>query len=155
MSDQQGVQAMGGKRILQMLLTSLVVHPRSLASGWRGGHGQVEEPAGCLILAFFARVGFPRKSVPWGLYPDDSVTGARPALSHRTRKDGAPSGIPRTEDGPPALNHFPQKQVSFSDGWPIQARFWLEWGSSTAGRSFLVAPSCFRAVDVNSIPQRP
>ena len=31
MSDQQSVQAMGGKRILQTLLPALVVHPRSLA----------------------------------------------------------------------------------------------------------------------------
>ena len=39
MSDQQSVQAMGGKRILQTLLAASMVHPRSLATAWRGGHG--------------------------------------------------------------------------------------------------------------------
>src|SRR5438477_2431576 len=37
-------------------------------------------------------------------------------------------------------------RVNPKDGWPIQARFWLEWGSSTAGQSLPVARSRFRAV---------
>ena len=39
MGDQQRVQAMVGKRILQALLAASMVHPRSLATAWRGGHG--------------------------------------------------------------------------------------------------------------------
>jgi hypothetical protein len=31
--------------------------------------------------------------------------------------------------------------VTRVDGWPTQARFWLEWGSSTAGQSFPAARS--------------
>ena len=38
MSDQQSVQAMGRKRILQTLLTAAMVHARSLASGWCAWH---------------------------------------------------------------------------------------------------------------------
>jgi hypothetical protein len=40
-------------------------------------------------------------------------------------------------------------------GWPIQARFWLEWGSSTAGQSLPAARSRFRAVHSDSISTRP
>jgi|HubBroStandDraft_6_1064221.scaffolds.fasta_scaffold01994_8 hypothetical protein len=39
--------------------------------------------------------------------------------------------------------------------WPTQARFWLESGSSAAGRSLPVALSCFRAVNSHSIPAHP
>ena len=28
------------------------------------------------------------------------------------------------------------QEVIREDGWPTQARFWLEWGSSTAGKVF-------------------
>ena len=31
-------------------------------------------------------------------------------------------------------------------GWPTQARFWLEWGSSTAGQSLPAASSRFRVL---------
>jgi hypothetical protein len=40
-------------------------------------------------------------------------------------------------------------------GWPIQARFWLEWGSSIAGQSLPAARSRFRAVHSDSISIRP
>ena len=33
------------------------------------------------------------------------------------------------------------------DRWPIQARFWLEWGSSTLERSSPLVLSSFRVVD--------
>jgi hypothetical protein len=36
-------------------------------------------------------------------------------------------------------------------GWPTQAWFWLEWGSSIAGQSLPAALSCFRVVDSDSI----
>jgi hypothetical protein len=39
--------------------------------------------------------------------------------------------------------------------WPTQARFWLEWGSSTAGQSVPAARSRFRAVHSDSISTRP
>jgi hypothetical protein len=39
--------------------------------------------------------------------------------------------------------------------WPIQAWFWLEWGSSTAGQSLPAARSRFRAVHSDSISTRP
>jgi hypothetical protein len=39
MHDQQRVQVMVGKRTLQALLTASMVHPRSLATAWRAGHG--------------------------------------------------------------------------------------------------------------------
>jgi hypothetical protein len=42
-----------------------------------------------------------------------------------------------------------------SDGCPIQARFWLEWGSSMAGGSLLSARSRFLAVHSDSISTRP
>jgi hypothetical protein len=47
----------------------------------------------------------------------------------------------------PCVNplHYP------TGGWPIQARFWLEWGSSTAGRSLPAARSRFRVVHFDSI----
>jgi hypothetical protein len=32
------------------------------------------------------------------------------------------------------------------DGWPIQARFWLEWDISTAGLSLPAARSRFRVI---------
>jgi len=38
-----------------------------------------------------------------------------------------------------------------TDWCPIQARFWLEWGSSTAGQSVPAARSRFRAVHSDSI----
>jgi hypothetical protein len=38
--------------------------------------------------------------------------------------------------------------------WPTQARFWLEWGSSTAGQSLPAARSRFRAVHSDSISTR-
>src|SRR6266849_8455640 len=37
------------------------------------------------------------------------------------------------------------------DGWPTQAWFWLEWGSSTAGQSVPAALSCFCVVHSDSI----
>src|SRR5205807_7918824 len=40
-------------------------------------------------------------------------------------------------------------------GWPTQARFWLEWGSSTAGQTLPAARSRFRAVHSDSISTRP
>jgi hypothetical protein len=40
-------------------------------------------------------------------------------------------------------------------GWLIQARFWLEWGSSTLGQSFPAARSRRRAVHSDSISTRP
>jgi PD-(D/E)XK nuclease superfamily protein len=40
-------------------------------------------------------------------------------------------------------------------GWPTQARFWLEWGSSTAEQSLPAARSRFRAVHSDSISTRP
>jgi hypothetical protein len=39
--------------------------------------------------------------------------------------------------------------------WPIQAWFWLEWGSSTAGQSLPAARSRFRPVHSDSISTRP
>jgi hypothetical protein len=39
--------------------------------------------------------------------------------------------------------------------WPIQAWFWLEWGSSAAGQSLPAARSRFRAVHSDSISARP
>jgi hypothetical protein len=42
-----------------------------------------------------------------------------------------------------------------SDGWPIQAWFWLEWGSSTAGQSLPAALSRFRVVYSDSISTVP
>jgi|GEM_PF-6161576 len=41
------------------------------------------------------------------------------------------------------------------DGWPTQARFWLEWGSSIAGQSLPAALSCFRVVYSESISTVP
>ena len=32
-----------------------------------------------------------------------------------------------------AKKRFVVRQVLIFGGWPAQARFWLEWGSSTAG----------------------
>jgi len=40
-------------------------------------------------------------------------------------------------------------------GWPTQALFWLEWGSSTAERGFPAARSRARAVESHSISTRP
>jgi hypothetical protein len=37
------------------------------------------------------------------------------------------------------------------DGWPTQAWFWLEWGSSTAGQSLPAAVFRFRVVHFDSI----
>src|SRR5216684_8459093 len=49
----------------------------------------------------------------------------------------------------------PRKRLRISrDGWPTQARFWLEWGSSTAGQSVPAARSRFRAVHSDSISTR-
>ena len=46
--------------------------------------------------------------------------------------------------------------LSFENGrCPIQARFWLEWGSSTVGQSLPAARSRFRAVHSDSISTRP
>ena len=39
--------------------------------------------------------------------------------------------------------------------WPIQARFWLEWGSAIAGQSVPAARSRVRAVHSDSISTRP
>ncbi len=39
--------------------------------------------------------------------------------------------------------------------WPIQARCWLEWGSSTSGQTLPAALSCFRAVCSDSIATVP
>ena len=36
-----------------------------------------------------------------------------------------------------ATEGFALARVTFSDGWPIQAAFWLEWGNSKAGRILL------------------
>ncbi len=41
------------------------------------------------------------------------------------------------------------------DGWPTQAWFWLEWGSSTAGQSVPAARSRFRVVHFDSISSLP
>src|SRR6185369_12860772 len=41
------------------------------------------------------------------------------------------------------------------NGWPTQARFWLEWGSSAAGQSLPASLSRFRAVHSDSICTRP
>jgi hypothetical protein len=44
--------------------------------------------------------------------------------------------------------------VKNADEKPIQARFWLEWGSSIAGQSLPVALSRFRVVHSDSISTR-
>ena len=41
--------------------------------------------------------------------------------------------------------------VRIADGWPTQACFWLEWGSSTAGQSLPAARSRFRAEGAPSL----
>jgi hypothetical protein len=57
MCDQQGVQAMRGERILQTLLTAPMVHPRSLASGRHGGHGDRLRSDSCQQCRRVAIVG--------------------------------------------------------------------------------------------------
>src|SRR5437588_6445618 len=47
------------------------------------------------------------------------------------------------------------KGAPFYNAWPIQARLWLEWGSSTAGKSLPAARSRFRAVHSDSISTDP
>ncbi len=42
-----------------------------------------------------------------------------------------------------------------ADGWPTQAVFWLEWGSSTAGHNLPAARSRFLAVHSHSISTLP
>src|SRR6266571_5072417 len=45
-----------------------------------------------------------------------------------------------------------------ADGWPTQAVFWLEWGSSTAGHNLPAARSRFLAVhshSISTLPSRP
>jgi len=42
-----------------------------------------------------------------------------------------------------------------ADGWPTQAVFWLEWGSSTAGHNLPAARSRFLAVRSHSISTLP
>ena len=49
-------------------------------------------------------------------------------------------------------NHsYEELRIDWTDGWPIQVWFWLEWGSSTAGQSLPAAGSRFRAVHPDSI----
>src|ERR1700693_5154392 len=42
------------------------------------------------------------------------------------------------------MSHIGEESLLFDemDGWPIQAWFWLEWGSSTAGDKWRVAHIC-------------
>src|SRR5437773_9892722 len=42
-----------------------------------------------------------------------------------------------------------------ADGWPTQAVFWLEWGSSTAGHNLPAARSRVLAVHAHSISTLP
>jgi len=46
-------------------------------------------------------------------------------------------------------------QHSKADGWPIQAWFWLEWGSSELEMSVPAALSRFRAVHSDSMSNDP
>ena len=46
-------------------------------------------------------------------------------------------------------------EISRWTGGPTQARFWLEWGNSTAGQSLPAARSRLRAVHSDSISTRP
>ena len=66
-----------------------------------------------------------------------SVKGPRPSLRDRT-------GHPPTRG----------LDAELLGGWPTQAWFWLEWGSSTAGQSLPAARSRFRAIHSDSISTR-
>src|SRR5258708_38456864 len=56
-----------------------------------------------------------------------SMTWMEIRLSSGSRCPQSPKGLP-----PHLLHRFSVATVP--DGWPIQAVFWLEWGSSTAER---------------------
>src|ERR1700732_4483942 len=82
-----------------------------------------------------------------------------PTTSHRTAPRRQPEKffmlVPSADDqeqtarsdqsydfsGTPATDMT--KHLGAGGGWPTQARFWLEWGSSTAGQSLPATLSCF------------
>jgi len=57
----------------------------------------------------------------------------------------------KSEKQIPHLGGFGMTMALEVNRWPIQAWFWLEWGSSTAGQSLPAARSRFRAVHSDSI----